>query len=350
MISMVQIYAQDCNPQDTFFDNFDSYSGESGAPLPPCWSYISTAEGSSSKVGVRNTEGEAYSGSNALFIFSMFMPSDEIYLITPELSTIDGSHYADFYIKSNGNATIEYGTMSDNEDLNTYVPISESLSLSADYENITTPNIEAAEGHKYFVIKISIPASFLFVRIDDFSWNAACSIPTNILVSDITENTALISWEENTSDSYIVEYGESGFAVGEGSVLNAESNSITLIGLTPNTSYDLYVKSVCGNDVTSDNASVVNFVTNESATSIEEKDWENQLSVFPNPTRGQLNFKFSAFQVGTIHIYNAYGTVVLSQNIKGSLWSIDVSKYAFGSYFYKLSIGNKIYRSKFVKQ
>lgn len=125
-----------------------------------------------------------------LCLFIAFLINDTTYLISPELNTIDGDHYAEFQIKTNFvDATFQYGTMSDNSDSSTYLPISDWLSLDSTYTQITTENIPANSGHQYFVIKTSSPSQHTSIRVDDFLW--AKNIDTTTNTVGILENEIL---------------------------------------------------------------------------------------------------------------------------------------------------------------
>jgi len=155
-----------CVAVDTLFDDFESYIV---GGLPNCWSSLQDPYA----IGIRDTPNEAYSGDKTLFIYTFFEFNDITYLISPELNTIDGSYYADFYINSNFEAAFEYGTMSDNLDVSTYLPQSDWISIDSNYTNIKTENITATSGHKYFVIKTASPSQHTSIRIDDFLWAKA---------------------------------------------------------------------------------------------------------------------------------------------------------------------------------
>ncbi len=74
-----------------------------------------------------------------------------------------------------------------------------------------------------------------------------CSGVGNVLSTNVTTNSADISWTPGLNDSlWNVEYGTSGFSLGGGIQLtNLQSTLVNLNTLQSNTSYDVYVQSVC---------------------------------------------------------------------------------------------------------
>jgi hypothetical protein len=88
------------------------------------------------------------------------------------------------------------------------------------------------------------------VAIDDVKITElpTCAKPTDLTLDSATSDGAIISWTSNET-SFNIEYGISGFTQGNGTVTTANSNSISLTGLTSNTAYDVYVQSDCGGDI-----------------------------------------------------------------------------------------------------
>ena len=74
-----------------------------------------------------------------------------------------------------------------------------------------------------------------------------CSGVGNVFSSNITTNSADISWTPGTNDSlWNMEYGLSGFSLGGGTQLINLQNASTIINsLQTSTSYDVYVQSIC---------------------------------------------------------------------------------------------------------
>lgn len=71
--------------------------------------------------------------------------------------------------------------------------------------------------------------------------------PSNLGITNANPTSVDLTWVENgTSTNWAIEYGSPGFVLGTGSSILATSNPYTLTGLTPDTQYDFYVRSICG--------------------------------------------------------------------------------------------------------
>lgn len=92
-----------------------------------------------------------------------------------------------------------------------------------------------------------------------------CPSPLNVSVTDINLTSVIVNWESEIGQ-YEIEYGEAGFVHGEGTLLTANSNSIELEGLSPATSYDVYVRSIC--DSSGEWTPLTNFLTRFDAADL----------------------------------------------------------------------------------
>lgn len=90
----------------------------------------------------------------------------------------------------------------------------------------------------------------------------ACLEATNIEIDNITAGSGTITWEDpNQAESYIIEYGISGFTLGSGTVLIATTTTADLSNLEAVTTYDVYVQVVCSSDNSSMYSDVISFTT-----------------------------------------------------------------------------------------
>ena len=89
-----------------------------------------------------------------------------------------------------------------------------------------------------------------------------CPAPTALTATNMTANSADLGWTENgTATLWQIEGGPTGFVLGTGSSGNVPSNPYTSGGLAPATTYDFYVRAICGSGDTSTWAGPFTFTT-----------------------------------------------------------------------------------------
>ena len=90
----------------------------------------------------------------------------------------------------------------------------------------------------------------------------SCPAPSALTASNITSSSADLGWTENgTATSWEVEWGTSAFTPGTGTAVITGTNPHALTGLTANSSYDFYVRAICGLGDTSAWAGPISFTT-----------------------------------------------------------------------------------------
>ena len=82
-------------------------------------------------------------------------------------------------------------------------------------------------------------------------WAQCPGVNPNIVVTNqITDTTAFINWTDVAlADSFLVEYGPQGFPIEAGVFENTPSSGITLDSLNPCVDYDVYLYSICGDEM-----------------------------------------------------------------------------------------------------
>ena len=76
----------------------------------------------------------------------------------------------------------------------------------------------------------------------------SCSAPSQVIVSEIDQTSAVVTWTETgTASSWILEYDTAGFELGTGITIAITDGvpTATLTDLEPFTSYEVYIQAVC---------------------------------------------------------------------------------------------------------
>lgn len=147
-----------CTAVSSINETFDAIT-----TMPNCWT----------------KSGNVLFMGNAAVMYSGGAPTTGgvIYLISPELSTIDGNHLLEYVLTTaspNNNAALEIGTMSDNADFTTFSAITTPTPNGGIY---TTAAIPANSGHKYIAFKFTYTGVHQGVTIDNVEWKTALSTP-----------------------------------------------------------------------------------------------------------------------------------------------------------------------------
>ena len=121
----------------------------------------------------------------------------------------------------------------------------------------TLTGLTPETSYDYYVQSVcgSTPDSLSnFVGPFTFTTNTYCDAPTGILTYGITTDSAIIDWADGTGTDWELEWGLDGFTPGTGTLVVLTESADTLSGLTNNTTYCYYLRSVCGS--TDDSSSV----------------------------------------------------------------------------------------------
>lgn len=193
-----------------------------------------------------------------------------------------------------------------------------------------------------------------FGQIEDYTVNVSegvvnpCAAPSDVIVSNITNVSADISWTENGSATeWEIQYDVTGFTPGDGIFVQDNDGDLgeTLSGLAPLTTYDVYVRAICADETISDWTAVETFTTDEF--SVNNSNFQN-FSYYPNPVKSNLSLK-AGLEIEKVSIYNLLGQEVISLNPTSLNAEIDLSRLQAGPYMVRVNINGEIKTFKVIK-
>ncbi|PSJ71402.1 hypothetical protein C7N43_39510, partial [Sphingobacteriales bacterium UPWRP_1] len=171
----------------------------------------------------------------------------------------------------------------------------------------------------------------------------ACPMPTGLTSSNITQNSATVSWTAVAGAAgYTVQYKPVSAAAWIS--LNVLSNSANLAGLLPGTTYEYKVKTVCAATSTnsgssSDFSPALQFTTlpasNSNKTGISEV---SDIVVYPNPANELFNLELS--ETAQLQLADISGQVVYAAVKEAGLHTIEVGHLPAGIYVLTLTTAN----------
>ncbi len=151
--------ADECESVETFLETFETFT-----EFPSqCWN----ANYTNYALSISDETVQLYSGG----------ATDEIIIVSPEVSTIDGQHVLAFDMVSitQPGTMLQVGTMTDNTDFTTFTAVGDSFAPVGGTTH-TTATIPANEGHKYVAIRYTFPAnSHIVLKLDNIEWKVAAS-------------------------------------------------------------------------------------------------------------------------------------------------------------------------------
>ena len=251
-----------------FRENFDMYVGSTANPvsvnnLPVCWDYINRGT-RANYMGypiVYNGNGYAHSEGNCIRYYTartyadsnqyaIFPPTDSVLL---PINILKLSYY--MRASSTSSSTIAQavvGVITDPTDASTFVPIdtfNTSGMMTYTLHTVDFSSYNGPHGRIAFLFpKPLVTYSGNSGYVDDLVLEAIpdCLPAINMTASNITVNSAQITWSDTTGfTSWNLEYGESGFALGTGTMVHVNDSSFFLNGLRSGTAYDVYITNSC---------------------------------------------------------------------------------------------------------
>lgn len=155
-----------CAPMQTLSETFDSFT-----TFPEnCWTGNFPSNPNTLIKGTTNKTLQLYSGGL----------TNDLIIVSPEVSTIDGQHALSFDIPDMQNAagvTLQVGTMTDNTDFSTFSAVEPAFTPVAGTTHVTA-KIPANNGHKYVAIKFIHGGGHKVVQLDNIEWSATLNSPT----------------------------------------------------------------------------------------------------------------------------------------------------------------------------
>lgn len=140
-----------------------------------------------------------------------------------------------------------------------------------------------------------------------------CSAVSHLTATRVTARQATFTWAyEGDPIRFEAEYGLQGFALGEGRTATSNGNNITLSNLTPDTDYDVYIRSACGAQLWGE-WSMLSFRTDTIPTiGIEDNTYATDyVKIYPNPAQGRCVVQFEQEMPSVMRLYAMDGALVM---------------------------------------
>ena len=249
-------YSEDFNSYTT--DLSASSTTPSAYPnhtLPSCWNFINMSSGSSTYPQVFLSQSSAYAVSgNCLFFRSS--STTPMYAVLPEFSSNIEDLRLRFTYRNEGTSTsngiLSIGVMTDPNNDSTFYLL-ETFDRSTDITDVEYIfSTDTITGTGYYIAFCYMGGSYnnYYLGIDNVIVDLApeCMSPFDIAASNIQISQADLSWVSENGTSFEIAYGPRGFSldsVDDYTVEYSFDTTVTLVNLTANTYYDVYVRAYC---------------------------------------------------------------------------------------------------------
>lgn len=178
--------------------------------------------------------------------------------------------------------------------------------------------------------------------------DGSCGRITNVWLDDWSTVHAVIKWSSNVvPDRWTVTYGPAGFDRGRAPHYTVRDSVTALMNLEPNTTYDFYVRSECGDTSTSTWA-YLQFTTDSLTHHSINDVLAEAVTLSPNPAQGYCEVDFGGLSVSRVTLYDVTGKVEDTRKVSGN--SVKVTLPRSGIYIVALQTPQGIVYKKVVNK
>ena len=292
------------------------------------------------------------------------------YLNIRELQISFDIHNSSASMATWGYASIDVGVMTDPTDPATFTLVQRLDSLSDDIKHATVAFYLYEGSGTYIAFRDSnnMPGPNVYgydINIDnltlDFYDSIPCAIPQQPVISDITDSSAVLTWQNEYSwhmadVTYLVCYKPTSDSIWQIDTVNSDVLTYALQHLESETDYDCYVVAMCNPDSPSE---IVHFETEaQIIDSVGVEDYtrsEDVILIYPNPARDYVDVRVTDenIRISGIEVYDIHGKVVrtvVGTNDGSPTYRINLAGLAEGIYIAHVRTETGIIDLKFVKK
>ena len=260
-----------CLPIDSlpYVQSFDTYGTGTGVYLP-CWDRLNTYTSSSTNYPYITTTH--YDGVGSLYFYAGAGTYNiAVSPLIDENYPVNTLQTSFMYRASNATSYMIVGVMTNPADASTFTPIDTvKPAASATWEAFEVSFSQYTGNGHYIAFKNEYNTTTGYGYLDFVTIDLipSCPRPIDVTVSNATTSSVDLSWTQNGSPaSWTIEYGPSGFTLGTGTQVTANTNPYTVTGLNPSMVYDFYVTADCGGGDVSPTSFVTSGATSCAAIS-----------------------------------------------------------------------------------
>jgi Fibronectin type III domain/Secretion system C-terminal sorting domain len=249
-----------CGPfLGSYTQNFDD------SEFANCWSRLPIVDPEVDNTNIVDVSYQyPLGGSGNTVKLNDYEQNGELFLVSPEFSDLsNGNKRIKFWLHSRyNNANMVVGTMTDPTDMNTFTA-KETITyidmIYRDWKQFTVNFDDYSGSDNYIAFNMQIEEEPLggtsIIYLDRFEYSniPTCQTPTDFSNTSISNGDIELSWnDENSATQWEILYGEEGFWLDDGTVIQVNSNPFSIEDLPTGIVYDFYIRSICDANNTSD--------------------------------------------------------------------------------------------------
>ncbi len=254
-----------------FTQDFNSTANEE---VPTCATLVNAGNGNNWTVYDPTTgwvTADGFDGNVLSYEYNLNEAANAWYF-TQGVELEAGVNYKISYKYGNGSTSeaveklkVAFGDAPTVENMTTTLADHPEISGVSAESNAIIFTVETA-GVYYFGFNAYSDANKYYLFIDDITVEVGptCPQPSDIALNYITDQSVTVSWQSlDDATSWVVKYGEAGFdpATAGTTIEVSEAMTTEITGLSSETTYDVYVQSLCGAEDQSEWAGPVSFTT-----------------------------------------------------------------------------------------
>ncbi len=243
---------------------FQDFNDAAITGLPECWFQLQPYNGYP-----KVTDSHAHSG-NALEFRGNYLTNTPSFAILPQFTTDLSELQISFWSRrgSSSSGTLAVGYMTDPSNPGSFVTLSSYSALQIDdneyhFYTVLFSDVNTVPDMPYHIAFQYETTSSWSWYVDDITVELIpdCSAPQALVVTDVTPNSAILSWTGNT-ERYTLYYktddDTTWIAVSD---ITLDTNGYALEDLNASTTYQWYVAAVCDDSTQTASATISSFTT-----------------------------------------------------------------------------------------
>ena len=257
--SFVHQFSTQCGAIDVlpYTETFTNWGSGTSSHAPMCWTYGSNYSSSYPYISVSYNHSGNGGGAMYMYDGSSAGSTNKTWFALPALASTTATINQTELIFYTYSSTTSYDHpvmvgVGENSTLDTTVvwidTVYPTYSQWTEHE-VSLDSYNGTGSYIFFATHVGGTYAYSYPYIDDITLEMipSCRRPDDLYATNATSTTVEMGWNERSgATQWIIEYGPTGFPLGTGTQIVANSNPFTVTGLPVAYQGEFYVRSICG--------------------------------------------------------------------------------------------------------